>query len=798
MVPLKNNDDPGSLDRHQLLDLIDTLKSQINRLTKETSFFKKFIAGIAIFTIVLLLVLLVINSSSKQATSLSGTGLEKTIQLAGQIDSSSTKPYVYRSTIYGYEISFDQRIWRESGPTHLSEDTDVSSIVLSLRQTYGYGNIQFMVDGLLGGVGVFIVEERKTFTDPKLTDLDLFADRKARQITNDYQKDPTYNPKLISKEKVTIGGRNMYKLTLTEKHISKYGQLDGIYYEYIVMGEGLKVDGAQVKLRLKTINGKDVVEKITNAQGFEIKHAYTIIARYPTIGDAKNLVEQLIAGFSYFPPKLEGPFFEMEANVSKVKGVSIEKGKPDVLSEVQITELVKPSVVNIIHIYCNQITVAPGFYFLQPSYRFCSGAKGSGFVLNKEGYVGTNGHVVKSYPEEALVKNILSDQLKQFNIDLVREVMFQLSKNEISEEEARTVFAQIIQNQNLLSALYETIYNLLDQQIMKIEETDVKYYIKLGNEPIVIEQDKIKSGDYLNAVSLSSTILEASLVDFDYPNSFSADAILRKNIPSGSDVAILKIKNTQNYSFPVVNLGTSVGLREGSSLVILGFPGLVEGYASSESLLSAASSAKPTVTRGIISAIKTDQGGRSLIQTDASIDHGNSGGPAFNTKGEVIGIATYGFESSSGNYNFLRDVNDLKALMSKNNITVGNSEISTNWKIGLDNFWSQYYKKSLPYFGNVKKAYPIHPSVEEFIADAHTAIEKGEDKSGPSLVLIIAIAGGGLLIVGAGLFFFFLKRRGGGHPQATPASFYAPNTPQSAPDPTTTPPWQKPTNQGQA
>lgn len=43
-----------------------------------------------------------------------------------------------------------------------------------------------------------------------------------------------------------------------------------------------------------------------------------------------------------------------------------------------------------------------------------------------------------------------------------------------------------------------------------------------------------------------------------------------------------------------------------------------------------------TVTQGIISAIRTD-----FVQTDALINHGNSGGPLVNVKGEVLGVNSY-------------------------------------------------------------------------------------------------------------------------------------------------------------
>ena len=51
-------------------------------------------------------------------------------------------------------------------------------------------------------------------------------------------------------------------------------------------------------------------------------------------------------------------------------------------------------------------------------------------------------------------------------------------------------------------------------------------------------------------------------------------------------------------------------------------------------------SLKTTVTKGIISAIRTDKTSElEFIQADVSISPGNSGGPLFNAKGEVIGIS---------------------------------------------------------------------------------------------------------------------------------------------------------------
>ena len=91
------------------------------------------------------------------------------------------------------------------------------------------------------------------------------------------------------------------------------------------------------------------------------------------------------------------------------------------------------------------------------------------------------------------------------------------------------------------------------------------------------------------------------------------------------DLAVLKIKT--NDKFKPVRFGDSTKARVGDWVVAIGNPFGLGG----------------TVTSGIISARNRQIGltrYEDFIQTDASINQGNSGGPLFNLKGEVIGVNT--------------------------------------------------------------------------------------------------------------------------------------------------------------
>ena len=73
----------------------------------------------------------------------------------------------------------------------------------------------------------------------------------------------------------------------------------------------------------------------------------------------------------------------------------------------------------------------------------------------------------------------------------------------------------------------------------------------------------------------------------------------------------------------------------GELIFILGYPGVVLNH----DFLSRKSQLEASVTVGHVSGFKIDLTNRRVIQTDASITWGNSGGPAFNLQGEVSEVS---------------------------------------------------------------------------------------------------------------------------------------------------------------
>ncbi|WP_428485765.1 DegQ family serine endoprotease [Rhodopila sp.] len=134
---------------------------------------------------------------------------------------------------------------------------------------------------------------------------------------------------------------------------------------------------------------------------------------------------------------------------------------------------------------------------------------------------------------------------------------------------------------------------------------------------VVTNNHVIEGADEISVILQDNTTLKAQVVGRD----------------ESGDIALLKVK--ADKPLPTVPFGDSSQSRVGDWVLAIGNPFGLGG----------------TVTAGIVSARGRDihQGQYDdFIQTDASINRGNSGGPLFNMDGQVIGINTAIFSPSGG------------------------------------------------------------------------------------------------------------------------------------------------------
>jgi serine protease Do len=145
-----------------------------------------------------------------------------------------------------------------------------------------------------------------------------------------------------------------------------------------------------------------------------------------------------------------------------------------------------------------------------------------------------------------------------------------------------------------------------------------------------------------------------------------------------TDIALLKI---DSQDLPYIEMGNSDEIIIGEWVIALGNPfGLFDV------------SNKPIVTAGIISSTHMDFGEtesghvyQDMIQTDASINSGNSGGALVNMSGELIGINTFIFNGNTGGtgsigIGFAIPINRVQNIV---NDLKTHGEIARNWDFGI-------------------------------------------------------------------------------------------------------------------
>ncbi len=151
----------------------------------------------------------------------------------------------------------------------------------------------------------------------------------------------------------------------------------------------------------------------------------------------------------------------------------------------------------------------------------------------------------------------------------------------------------------------------------KVSALGSGFIIDAANGYIVTNNHVIKDADEIKIILHNDTTLDATLVGTD----------------DKTDIAVLKVK--PDPSMVSTQWGDSDQAKVGSWVLAIGNPFGLGG----------------TVTAGIVSARQRDISAGpydDFIQTDASINRGNSGGPMFNMRGEVVGVNTAIFSPSGG------------------------------------------------------------------------------------------------------------------------------------------------------
>ncbi|MFM7450115.1 MAG: trypsin-like peptidase domain-containing protein [Leptolyngbyaceae cyanobacterium] len=327
---------------------------------------------------------------------------------------------------------------------------------------------------------------------------------------------------------------------------------------------------------------------------------------------------------------------------------------------------------------------------------------GTGFIVTSDGTVATAAHVVSNEGAE-IKKAMAGTALKKITLGQCKELVQELNQNEKVREATNAK-------------------ELMDLCVDGFSEYYAKYL-------------------EINKVETQTTIVMQS----PQPGQNSSPQVIPSEIKKvgtqipESDVALLKI-SSDNNNFPTVGLGEDKSVAAGQRVFSLSYPGAIND-SDNKNL------PEPTLTTGAVSARQS-----GLIQTEAAVSPGSSGGPLFNEKGEVTGVASFikvnQAGAAVGGANFFVPVGVLKQFLQEGNVTPKASTVSQSYARAIDLFENKRYKKALEQFKQIRDINPNFPYIQQKISQTMAELPN-EPFSMPRWAYIV---GGMVLLCGVGSY----------------------------------------------
>lgn len=203
-------------------------------------------------------------------------------------------------------------------------------------------------------------------------------------------------------------------------------------------------------------------------------------------------------------------------------------------------------------------------------------------------------------------------------------------------------------------------------------------------------------------------------------------SVIRYGAPvgEGKDVALIRV-DVRNA--PVLAMGDAEEVRIQDHVTVLGFPS-----AADTSLLSEESILEPTVTDGIIAARKALEDGTPVLQFTAPVAEGNSGGPAINDRGEVVGIVTFRGDEVPGHGNtgfaYMITSSTIAEFIRASGVRNEPGPTTRAYRRGMRMFWDEHYSEAARQFDETLRLFPDMPDVTRLREECRQMIARGKDK----------------------------------------------------------------------
>lgn len=394
---------------------------------------------------------------------------------------------------------------------------------------------------------------------------------------------------------------------------------------------------------------------------------------------------------------------------------------------------------------------------------------GSGVVISENGYIATNCHVIE-IPKEELKEsfkksdsyksstNLSSDFEKFFSrsiekcsklYDIDKEKLKELEEewaealadtllavakeyleedifedeieyiNEEGETETfnwdwkdflKTFYKKILANEYSENLSLIKIYEKYWENLLHIfDDGFMKFVPGLQTVTVVFPTADGKT-DYKNAQKYQAKIIQKGKVT-ESPKTDSDEEESDEVEPTPEDYAILKIDAANLISLPLSNRYP----KEASTILAAGFPGVSSHIFEIKDM--SLETLAVTITDGKITRqVPLQNSDYKLLQTNAIIEHGNSGGPSVNSNLQVVGLNTYGLSETTGYY-WMIPSKIIIDITKQNSINIFSSDISNLFLEALQAWQNQDYIEAESKLKKVSEINPKTPFIGEFLEE---------------------------------------------------------------------------------
>lgn len=269
----------------------------------------------------------------------------------------------------------------------------------------------------------------------------------------------------------------------------------------------------------------------------------------------------------------------------------------------------------------------------------------------------------------------------------------------------------------------------LDAFLQQTAASDVATYINQNLKPTTpVTADQVAqalASGQLNSTPQYATPTSRVYLSTDFSGALPAGT--GNNIPSSqfadvdqikqqssfnqNDVAIIHVSGMDNLA--MVQLGDSAAVQQQDTLTIIGFPGNGDvNQTNPTDLLSL------SINKVFVSAVnKTTDSGAPVIQVGGNVEHGDSGGPALDNNGNVVGVVSFS-TSNTGSTSFLQASSSAKQLIQAGNIDTTESSFQKAWAQAFGYYAATtagHWHQAQQGFQQMANQYPQFKAVQPFL-----------------------------------------------------------------------------------